>query len=772
MSSRWRLYFAISMGVVILVLLAWLTVLFPPALTDLLPGLLFCALILFAATFSVRLAEGSVSLLPMTAVAACLVMGTVPAGWASFVSAALHGLIRWQWADRLEGRSSVGGVRLLAVTLVNATMYAGSVLVSGAVFTLLGGEIPLLRASLLLVPALLAMCVTYLVVNYIVAGAYIVALRGQASFKSYLYSLRDSLFYEGAPLVFAPLMALVYVRLGVVQFLFFALILVVASLIARDLNLANSQLERRVKELDSLQAVGQALSASLDVETVAEAIYDQTAMLMPARNFYVAIYDPDAGEVSFPIAVEGGVRAEWRSRRASAGLTEHILRTCKPLLIPREVKRVVQELGIEHIGQEAACWLGVPILAGQEPLGVIAVQSFSEPDAYDVSHQEVLVTIASQAAAAVQNARLYARTDEALSRRVQELASVLRTAREGILLLDDDWLVLAVNRTLAEFVGVAQLELVGQSMRDPVSGEDAPLAKLMGYTVQGFQADCNSLINGEDVTRQAIYTLSGRHIERTLTPVRDREADISGWLLFFRDITEEVEMARLRDDMMHMLVHDLRSPLTAVIGSLGMMKHIYDQQNRSQFEQLVGMAESGSQRMLRMVNELLDISKLESNQLPIAQQSVDARVLLEETAARLTSLAASARITIEIAVEPGLQALYIDPGLIGRTLNNLLDNAIKFTPDEGHIRLWAKSYPDGGVRVGVTDSGPGVPPEAQPRLFEMFQQVEGIEGRRRGTGLGLPLCKLAVEAHGGQIWVESQVGQGSTFVMTLPTATV
>jgi len=768
MSSRLRLYFAIGMGVVTLALLIWLTVLFPPTLTDLVPGLLFCALILFAATFSVRLAEGSVSLLPMTAVAAFLVMGMVPAGWASFVSAALHGLIRWRWADQLEGRSSVGGVRLLAVTLVNATMYAGSVLVSGAVFGLLGGEIPLVHVSLVLVPALLITCVAYLVVNYIIAGAYIVAIRGQASFQAYLYSLRDSLFYEGAPLVFAPLMALVYVRLGVAQFFFFASILVVASLIARNLNSTNSQLERRVQELDSLQAVGQALSASLDVETVAAAIYDQTARLMPARNFYVAIYDPDVGEVSFPLAVEEGERVEWRSRRASGGLTEHILQTGKPLLISGEVKRAVQELGIEHIGQEAACWLGVPILAGQDPLGVIAVQSFSQPEAYDVSHQEVLLTIASQAAAAVQNARLYARTDEALGRRVQELDSVLRTAREGILLLDGDWHVLAANRTLAEFVGMAQLELIGQSVRDPPSGEGALLAKLMGYTVQEFQADCDSLTDGGDVTRQAIYALSGRHIERTLTPVRDPEAGVSGWLLFFRDITEEVEMARLRDDMMHMLVHDLRSPLTAVIGSLGMMKHVYDQQNRSQFDQLVGMAESGSQRMLRMVNELLDISKLESNQLPIVQEVVDAQTLLEETAARLASLAASAQITIEISVESGLPMLYIDPGLIGRTLNNLLDNAIKFTPDGGHIRLWAQSGAEGDARVGVTDSGPGIPPEAQGRLFEMFQQVEGIEGRRRGTGLGLPLCKLAVEAHGGQIWVESQVGHGSTFVMTLP----
>jgi len=246
---------------------------------------------------------------------------------------------------------------------------------------------------------------------------------------------------------------------------------------------------------------------------------------------------------------------------------------------------------------------------------------------------------------------------------------------------------------------------------------------------------------------------------------------ISGWLLVFRDITEEVKLARLREDMMHMLVHDLRSPLTVVTGSLDMIESSLADQDTEDAEFLLMMARRGSDRMLRLVNDLLDISKLESGQLILHPESIDAESMLNETAIRTTPLATEARITVEIAAAPGLPPLYVDVGFIGRVLNNLVDNAIKFTPDEGVVRLWARLDPEHtppAMLVGVSDTGPGIPPEEQNRLFEKFQQISSVKGRRAGTGLGLPFCKLAVEAHGGRIWVESEVGRGSTFVMRLP----
>jgi signal transduction histidine kinase len=139
----------------------------------------------------------------------------------------------------------------------------------------------------------------------------------------------------------------------------------------------------------------------------------------------------------------------------------------------------------------------------------------------------------------------------------------------------------------------------------------------------------------------------------------------------------------------------------------------------------------------------------------------------------MTPLAQQADITIDLVLGANLPPLQVDAKFVDRVIHNLLDNAIKFTPNGGHVQLWAKPDPENtdALLLGVKDTGPGVPPKEQHRLFEKFQQVRSVSGRRVGTGLGLPFCKLAIEAHGGQIWVESEVGKGSTFIMRLPVAT-
>jgi NtrC-family two-component system sensor histidine kinase KinB len=769
----YRVYLIASL--ITLAILVWLTTVTPPDLAQLLPWILFGTLVVFTNTFGVRLAGGAVSLLPMTTVAAYLVMGLVPTGWAAFVGALTYGLLRALWAEQLHLPRETDRLRFITVIATNATAHTASILVSGTVFQLVGGATPMETVNTRDILPLILLGMTYLGVNHL-SMSPIIAARGREVLRHYLRSLPNLIFYEGGPLIFAPLVALIYTRLGVVQFLLFALLMVITSLITRGLALTSQRLERRVKELDSLQAVGQALSASLNLDTILSAIHTQVSALMQARNFYVALYDPETDEVSFPLAFEDGERAHWRSRRAGKGLTEHIIRTGEPLLIRRDVNVALKGIGIDQIGRLAASWLGVPILAEGESIGVIAIQSYSTPDAYDSSHQEVLVTIAAQAAVAIENARLYERTDEALARRVQELDSILRTTREGVLLLDLDWRMLAANRALADFLGIAQAELVGQALDAPQPDGGGPLATLIGYTPADLKAVRQDLIH-EDHPHKQIIVVPGppeRHVERTMTPVHDRKGVVTGWLLVFRDMTEEIELARLREDLTHMLVHDLRSPLTVLNGSLEMIENaLTDEAAAEKTGFLLDMAHKSSDRMLRLVNELLDISKLESGQLTVHPEPVDMETLLRDIATRLAPPATAAHITIEISADPDLPPLNVDPEFIGRVLNNLLDNAIKFTPDDGHVHLWARLDPESvptTMLVGVSDTGPGIPPEEHPRLFEKFQQVSSVTGRRVGTGLGLPFCKLAIEAHGGQIWVESEVGKGSTFVMRLPVA--
>lgn len=768
MTRQSRHYLSLLIGLLVLTLLVGQTLLTPPH-WDWLTWGLFTGLIVFTTTFSIHLI-GLVSLLPMTTLAAFLVLGWLPAVWGACIGALLHGWIRFQFVKELGGHREPGWIGPIGLTAANITMQTISLWVSGQIYLTLGGTTPLSDVGLMLGP-LGALALSYLGCNYLIAGLY-VTLRGWLPLRQYLSALPRIAPLEGLPLLLSPLMALIYLRLGLIQFLLFAALLIAVSLITRRSSLTQQGLERRLTELHSLQAVSEALSTSLDLYTILETVQKQVAQLMPADNFYVALYNADSDEVAFPLVLEDGQKTHWRSRRAGRGFTEYVLRTRAPLLIRRDLAVAARELGVERDGRPAQCWLGVPLLADDEVLGIMVIQAYDSPDVYDVAHKELLATLAVQAALAIQNARLFARTDEALARRVQELDSILRTVRDGVLLFDQDWRVVLANRALASLVGLTQTELTGRLLLPPKPIQDPLLIERVGYTLEGLRADCQTLAQDEAPYHKHRFTLHSspeRQVERTLTLVRSREGLIDGWLLILRDVTEEQELARLRDEMTHMLIHDLRAPLSVLISSLDTLDMALAEGHPEMSGELLRMARHGSSRLFLLINTLLDINKLEGGQMLLVREFGTVEALLHETAERLAPAAELAHIELKVEVAADLPVMNIDHELMGRVLTNLLDNALKFTPDHGHVRLWAKSDPAiHTVQMGVTDSGPGLPPEAQAKLFKKFQPVATVEGRRRGTGLGLAFCKLVVEAHGGRIWAESDAHTGTTFIIDLP----
>lgn len=770
--QKHRIRIAVSAGLVTFAVLVWLTFQAPLDASNAVPGFIFGLLLLLTTTFGVLLAEGEVSLLPMTALAAYLVMGAVPAAWAALLATLVHGLVRLLWAEQLGLPQRPDPRELTGLTAANVTMHTASILLGDLVYRGLGGSTPLLAVDLSIILPSVCLALTYLAINYTLAAMYIAA-RGRGALRDYARSIPDLLLYEGGPMLFSPLMALIYTRLGQAMFALFALALGTVSLITRSLALTSRRLERRLMELGSLQAVGQALSASLHVENVLDAIHDQVTGLMKARNFYVALYDAEADEVSFPLATERGQQVRWRSRRAGNGLTEYVLRSRAPLLIRGEVEPVARRLGVEQHGLPALCWLGVPLLSADAVLGVITVQSYSTPDAYDVSHLEVLETIAAQAALAIQNARLYARTDQALARRVQELSSILRTAREGILLFDPGWRVLAANLAFADLTGIAQAEWVGERLSDPGPEEGISLMSRLGYAVPELEAACEALAEENGATQREVLILGNAQdlcVERTLSPVRDDSGSVAGWLLTLRDVTEEVELDRLRDQMGRMLVHDLRSPLSVIKGGLDMMDLVSREDDPADFGKLLSLSQRTTDQMLQMVNDLLDISRLESGQQVLHREAAVVEELIHSTILPFDLVLDAAQIALGVDLQPDLPLVLVDLHLMRRALSNLVDNALKFTPDGGQVRVWARLDPElapGAVLVGVTDSGPGIAPADQERLFQMYVRSSSTAGRRPGSGVGLAFCKLAVEAHGGRIWVESEPGQGSTFLLTM-----
>lgn len=227
------------------------------------------------------------------------------------------------------------------------------------------------------------------------------------------------------------------------------------------------------------------------------------------------------------------------------------------------------------------------------------------------------------------------------------------------------------------------------------------------------------------------------------------------------------ELLLLREELADMIVHDLRNPLSVLSSGLQLLETLPEGVD-PEIAAIVTTMGRAAARMRRLVETLLDIARLEEGKMALQLTQVDVQALVEESVAEQKPFADVRNIALQVRVPAGLPHLSGDLDVLQRVLINLLDNALKFSPEGG--RVWIDVQPQaGGVQIAVTDGGPGVPPEERERIFEKFTQGKDRKGVRRGSGLGLTFCRMAVEAHGGKVWVEDGPGgMGSRFVVALP----
>ncbi len=227
-------------------------------------------------------------------------------------------------------------------------------------------------------------------------------------------------------------------------------------------------------------------------------------------------------------------------------------------------------------------------------------------------------------------------------------------------------------------------------------------------------------------------------------------------------------LERLRDDLTYMIVHDLRTPLTSFITGLPLIGEMGDLNEIQQ--KLLSHVVHGGDTLLSMINNLLDIARMESGSLQLNRTAVSAAAVTAWAVEQVTMLAEDKRLQVVQHITADVPVFQADLDLLKRVLVNLLGNAIKFSPTAGVVTVAVHLAAEGhAVQFSVTDIGPGIEAKHFDRIFEKFGQVQTArQGRKASTGLGLTFCKLAVEAHGGRIWVESEVGHGSTFIFTLP----
>ena len=246
----------------------------------------------------------------------------------------------------------------------------------------------------------------------------------------------------------------------------------------------------------------------------------------------------------------------------------------------------------------------------------------------------------------------------------------------------------------------------------------------------------------------------------------EREREVSAQLQ--ENYRRLQELEKLRDDLTSMIIHDLRTPLASLITALQTMESLGDL-NEEQLE-LLRLSVAAGRNLLRIINDLLDVSKMEDGSFRLEMEEIDPVAMVHDCVQQVAALAKDKNLTLEPEIPAAVPRVEGDPDKLARTLVNLLGNGIKFTPRGGKITVGA--HPDetnDRVIFWVKDNGEGIPRESHEKIFEKFGQVENRKaGRKMSTGLGLTFCKMIVEGHGGRIWVDSAPGQGSMFSFALP----
>ena len=277
--------------------------------------------------------------------------------------------------------------------------------------------------------------------------------------------------------------------------------------------------------------------------------------------------------------------------------------------------------------------------------------------------------------------------------------------------------------------------------------------------IDGLVAALDEARKAKDSIVHEVATPSERTLYASVSPVHD-----VGWVIVMQDITTLKELDKLRTQWVAAVSHDLKNPIAAVQLSAGLMEKA-GPLNEAQKEILAKM-QRGGERLRSLVTDVLDLARLEAG--PALRLGVVNPVeVIAEAISDAETLAADKGLALMTDLPPALPPVRGDAALLGRVMANLLGNAIKYTPSGGQVTVYAQPKDD-VVEVKVIDTGRGIPPESLPRIFDRFYRVPGSEEEAEGTGLGLSIVKSIVEKHGGRIWVESEVGQGSTFVFTVP----
>lgn len=418
-------------------------------------------------------------------------------------------------------------------------------------------------------------------------------------------------------------------------------------------------------------------------------------------------------------------------------------------------------------------YLNIPLIIENKKIGAIFVGSINK-EVFPPIERQLLCTITNQTSQAI------VRIKNIISEEKIKMDAMVASMSNGVILTDVDNNILVIN-------SAAKKMLLLKRESDIIDIDF--LKKNRNFHLDNYISEKKE--SKKEVLTKEVYIKEPKEsvLNIDLTPIKNINNKIIGHITVLRDITELKEIDRMKTEFVSIVSHEMRTPLTSIKNCINIILTEATGKINENQKKFLSMASDSTNRMARLINDLLDLSKMESGRMEYHFEKIDLNSILESVITSLQTQITTKNIHITKKIAANLPKIYADSGKITQVITNILDNALKFTPSQKNIQVGVRKMQgenltvknttfnlpvsvfkqDSFVEINIKDSGSGITAQDMDKIFDKFQQVEdSLKREVGGTGLGLPIAKSIVNAHNGQIWVESKEGQGSNFRFILP----
>ncbi|MDI6783200.1 MAG: ATP-binding protein [bacterium] len=521
--------------------------------------------------------------------------------------------------------------------------------------------------------------------------------------------------------------------------------------------------------LIALFEVAKTMSAVLDLDSLLTMLVRLAAEQCYARKCSLMLLDKDSRELVIRNAVGVDESAVLGLRvKLGKGIAGQVAETGQPILV-RDIEKDPRFRRKSKKKYQTKSFLSVPLLMENKVIGVLNVNDRIDKRSFSQEDFELLTILASQAAVAIDNAKLYTETE----RMRDYLQNILNNLVESVVVIEGNGKCTFVNENARLFFKPTVSFPIGMTFSEVFHPR---LVKTMRQVIEatyqfGIVIDQEFEFKDEKGNKIPVG-ITGSLLQQAMA---NEPQTKPGLILIFRDLTPSRELAKLRvlnemkTEFVSTVSHELRTPLTAIKGSVGLMAEGRTGAMSPMQQEMITLVKRNTDRLARMIDDLLELTRAEAGRMKVEQKLVNFKEVIKEIFELFSQQATSQKLALRSEIPAESSPMYADPDKLQQVLINLIGNAMKFTPEDGAITVRA-SETDQYWQVLVQDTGIGIPEEELPKIFDAYHQVRHPQRENvfQGLGLGLPITKRIIEAHSGKIWVRSQLGKGSTFTFRIP----